>query len=216
MKIQPDNSDSESVGNMNNKKHSRIFAAIFGFVSICFAVTGCAKGNQTLSAYEKVPISASWAYHYSGIDDLAENSDLIAVITVKDRIADKDNKQYGAMLTKYTVQIDTLIYGEETDRITVIMTGGTDDAEKKIYEISDDPLMENGDTYLIFAKQNEDGTYAILSGSQGRFVIIDDKVYSLNAVNEQVKESNHGSGITVDGTPKEAFFKQIVAALTER
>lgn len=55
--------------------------------------------------------------------------------------------------------------------------------------------MNKGDEFFIFATANDNGTYTIMSGPQGRFEIKDGQVYSLNAGNEQ------GS--------KEEFYKQV-------
>ena len=82
---------------------------------------------------------------------------------------------------------------------------------KKIYELDDDPLMQINDEYLIFANKNSDGTYTTLSGSQGRFEIEGNRVYSLNKSNAQVKKANVGSNIKVSGEDKETFIKSIRA-----
>ncbi|MDE6149572.1 MAG: hypothetical protein K2F81_05690 [Ruminococcus sp.] len=181
-------------------------------LTICVVGVGCSN-KESLSDYEKVPLSASWSYNYESIDELTKFSDIIAVISVDGMNLDKTYESYGVTLTKYSAEIKELIYGEEGSKIDIIMTGGIDNVEKKIYEVVDDPLMEKGDEYLIFAQKNEDGTYAVLSGSQGRFVFKNDRVYSLNVINEQVSTNNIYSNIKVDGDKKEDFIMQISASL---
>ena len=47
------------------------------------------------------------------------------------------------------------------------MTGERTDEE--VFELADDPLMASGEKWFIFARQNDNGTYTILTGPCGRF-----------------------------------------------
>lgn len=179
---------------------------------IMSAMTGCTKETK-YSDYEKISLSASWSYNYASVEELSGSSDLIAVISIKEAVADDDFSGVNVLMTKYTATVKELIYGDDSEEIQIVMTGGIDHKEKKIYEITDDPLMNEGDEFLVFAKKNKSGTYTILSGSQGRFLIENNKVYSLNIANEQVKNSNKYSNIVVDGTEKDRFLDTVIKSV---
>lgn len=197
---------------MNHKNNTKRIIAGYCFLLMLVSFTACSGQKGELSrynGYEKVSLSASWAYNYGSVQELAKSCDLAAYVTIKDMKPDNRYSSYGITTTIYTAEISESIYGEQKGDIQIIMTGGIRDSEKKIYEVTDDPLMQINDEYFIFAKKNEDGTYTILSGSQGRFEIVDETVYSLNVCNDQVKKSNLDSNIKIDGQSKEEFYTQI-------
>lgn len=180
------------------------------FVSSCIAglsllMAGCSN-KASYDGYEKVPLSASWSYNYGSVEELTKSGDIVAIV----KITDSKSEPYGGMqFTIYDAEIKQLICGNDEKKIKIYMTGGVDENEKKIYEIEDDPLMQINDEFLIFATQNKDGTYTILSGSQGRFEIKDDRVYSLNESNVQVKKASVGSNIKVNGKDKDKFISDV-------
>lgn len=129
---------------------------------------------------------------------------------------DDKYKSYGVDLTIYTAEIRESLFGKKDGTIRIVMTGMVDEKERKIYEIVDDPLMKLSDEFFVFAKSNEDGTYTILSGPQGRFEIIDNMVYSLNVSNEQVAKYNLDSNITISKQSKDDFYAQIKESVAKR
>lgn len=191
-------------------------------VSFCLIVAmltlvACSnKSSVDYSQYSKVPLTASWSYNYESVRELADTCDLAAYVTIIEQETDERYNSYGIDLTIYTAEIRESLFGQSDGKIHIVMTGKIDEKEKKIYEIIDDPLMKPGDEFFVFAKNNEDGTYTILSGPQGRFEIIDNMVYSLNICNEQVAENNSGSNIVVDKQPKEDFYDQVKEIVSKR
>lgn len=171
-------------------------------------IGGCAGKN-----YDKVELSASWSYNYADVADLARNSDLIALVSIQEPEKDGSYKISSIRMTQFPAAVVERYYGEEEQEIKIVMTGGIDESEKKIYEIADDPLMKAEEEYLIFARKNEDGTYTILGGPQGRFVLEDGKVYSLNVANEQVKKADPNASFRVDGVEKADFLEEIAKAV---
>lgn len=170
-------------------------------------MTGCSK-KASYDDYEKVSMTASWTYNYGSVEELSKASDIVAVV----KITDSECKKISDIpLTTFDAQVKQLICGNDEKEIKITMTGGIDKTEKKIYELDDDPLMQINDEYLIFSNKNSDGTYTTLSGSQGRFEIEGNSVYSLNKSNAQVKKANVGSNIKVSGEDKETFIKSIRA-----
>lgn len=155
-------------------------------------------------------LHASWGYNYRDVEELTENSDYIAIVNVKE----SDSFYYEILpKTLYTVETTQSIYGE-TDDVQLVFTGGV--FEDKTVELSDDPLMSIGDSLLVFARKNDDGTYTVLSGPQGRFVIEDDCVYSLNAVDKQLRSANRSSSnIMVDGVPLDDFISSVEGYLSD-
>lgn len=186
-----------------------IFRSILA-VSILFV--GCfIYHNLSEKNVEKVIMHASWAYNYANVQELTNNSDLIACISVE---TGETYDQSGIVKTKYQVNVVDKIYGEDIDTIEIIMTGGI--VENTIYEVEDDPLMGENEEYMIFARENADGTYTILSGSQGRFIVENNMVYSLNEVNQQVAMANADSNICINGISKEDFVEEIDSYLQEK
>lgn len=157
-------------------------------------------------APETILMTASWSYNYSDLEDLTQNSDLIALVSV-----DESNSYItddGIPMTNYSVLIDTSIYGcSEDETIEIVMTGGPKDGA--IYEIADDPLMDIQDNFIVFARKNNDGTYTILSGSQGRMNVENGLVSSLNISDNQVRLYNSGSNISFSSVPIDDFIAEI-------
>ncbi len=190
-------------------KQFNLMKLITAFVML-FSMLGCKNNN---SDYEKVLLDASWEYNYSDIEELSNNSDIIAVINIDEFEIDDSYSGLDIIMTKYNASIQELIYGDYEEEIEIIMTGGFDEDEKIIYEIVDDPLMNINDEYLIFAKKNNDGTYRILSGSQGRYVIENNEIYSLNCYDEQVQNSNNSTNIVINGEDKASFINEILNSI---
>lgn len=179
-----------------NRLHSRIVSA--ALAAVVFAAVFLVMGNQR--SEERVLMSASWSYHYSDLEELTRNSDLIALISVED--ANSYITGDGIPMTNYTVTIDTPIYGcIENDSVSLVMTGGSKDGV--LFEIDDDPLMDIHDNFIIFARQNDSGTYTILSGPQGRMSIENGFVSSLI-----------GSSISVQDVPLDDFIAEIQSYLS--
>ena len=155
----------------------------------------------TFDGYKTVSMNASWSVHYNGIEGLckAENLDLIARVKIGDGIQEN---RIGLNMTVFTAEVEDLIYGSREDNVDIIMTGWVDHDTKTIHEISDDPLMKKGDEFIIFARKNESGTYTILGGPQGRFLIENDTVYHLyewtplpDAEKSNVADKNTGESV---------------------
>lgn len=132
----------------------------------------------TFDGYRTIAMHASWTYSYGSIKELceADSLDLIARVKIGDGIRGNNNN---IIMTVFTAEVEEMIYGSDEDIVNIVMTGGVDHDAKIIYEISDDPLMQKGDEYIIFARKNESGTYTVLGGPQGRFVIDGGNVYPL-------------------------------------
>lgn len=174
-------------------------------MGLSLLMTGCSK-KTSMENYEKVSMSASWAYGYGSIEEMTQSSDIVAIIKVTDSECEPKN---GIHFTNYTAQVKQLICGNDEKEIKLHMTGGVDDDEKKIYELNDDPLMQIGDEFLIFARKNQDKTYTILTGTQGRYIIKDDCVYPLNDHTVTVKSIKERAKVTANGENIEDFVELV-------
>ena len=126
---------------------------------------------------ETVYLNASWARSYSSINNLCSESDIVAIVKIKDV-----NKQYtimsGVPMTDFNVEVIIPIYGtKENDTIVITQTGQIQGNQK--FEIKEDPLMNINDEYLIFGRKNELGTITILGGPQGRFSYTNGEINNL-------------------------------------
>jgi len=194
----------------------KVFAFTITVILLLTALIGCSSKQNDVDqmsliedGYEKVLLSASWSYNYEDVEEVSKNSDIIAVVKVVSSTTSDKFMQYGVLQTIYTVEVVDAVYGDIGSEIQIVMTGGVSKEQKKIYEIADDPLMNINDEYVIFAKENNDGTYRALSGFQGRYVISDGNVYSLNVSNNQVATANTYSNIAVTGVALDEFIGQI-------
>ena len=124
---------------------------------------------------EKVYMSASWIYGYADVEDLTGHSDLIALVKVN-KLSQNIEGRVPASIYDVTV-MDGILGCNQDDVISVYMTGGK--SGNQIFEIKSDPLMEKGQEFLIFAQKNQDGTYTILGGPQGRLVYSNGMLNSL-------------------------------------
>ena len=113
--------------------------------------------------------------------------------------------------TMYRAEVLHEIYVEKARDVEIVMTGGI--VDKTIHELADDPLMVVWDTFLIFARKNTSGTYTILSGSQGRFVVKDNRVSSLNVADPQVARAKQSSNISVRDVEYDLFVSQVESYL---
>lgn len=148
-------------------------------------------------------LHASWEYNYANIEELSKNSDLIALVQVDD--VENTEITDGILFTEFKVNVTESIYNSENiESFIIYMTGGEN--EDVIMEIEDDPLMQNGENFLVFCQKNSNGTYSILGGPQGRLVYENGAVNSLNVTNSRAREANSSFNIEIQN----ADYKELV------
>lgn len=189
---------------MKNKKII-LSISVIAVVTICIlGINGLVnnnKGNQEVSY-----LSASWNYNYNDIQEISTDSDLIAIVQVNKLIS--ESQEVGIPYSTFEVEVIDPVYGcEKGETFPLYMTGSEND--KKKIEIIDDPLLEVGQEFLIFTKKNEDGTYKILSGPQGRLEYKDGKLNSLQFVNSNVRENNTYMNIKIKNVEADTLTKEI-------
>ena len=121
-------------------------------------------------------LSVSWAFSYPDIESLTKSSDFIGLVEIVNGVevgAIASGFGDDVILERSTISSSTfsakVIRGilAQEDMIRLYMTGNR--GTEGVVEISDDPLMNTGEKWFIFAKLNSSGTYTILSGPNGRF-----------------------------------------------
>ncbi|MCL2052279.1 MAG: hypothetical protein FWG91_11235 [Lachnospiraceae bacterium] len=155
---------------------SKKIIAIAIFITLLSGCSLPAEPEDTLNAEpdEQVQslVLASWADSYPDIKTLAKDSDFIGIVEITgeaDRIIVPDgvdtNKgdAYTIPLTVFSARVIEGIISDEQE-LHIVMTGKTG-----VMAIADDPLLKPGEIWMIFADRNENNTYAILGGPQGRF-----------------------------------------------
>ncbi len=119
---------------------------------------------------------ASWAYAYHSVDDLCTHSDIIAIGTVKKAI---ESREEGTRLymTYWAFRVEEVLKGKETGELTVVQMGSPDVPGS---DMKADPLFLPGDRYLLFLKESSTGN--LYFHPQGRFMVWENKVYSMNYI----------------------------------
>ena len=87
--------------------------------------------------------------------------------------------------------------------------------EDYIMEVEDDPLIRDGEEFLVFCKQNKDGTFRVVSGPQGRMVYEDGKLSSLNTENSNARKTNVYMNIHINNVDAETLIDEIKEYLNE-
>lgn len=195
------------------KKFLEVVSVVFAFLLMC----GIAfYGNQP--SKEKVYMSTSWMTGYAEVESLTKDSDLIGLIRVKG-LEESIDGRIPASVFRVKV-LDEILGCQKGDEILVYMTGGEKDGQ--IFEIDSDPLMEKGQEFLIFASHNQDGTYTVLGGPQGRMLYENGGLSSLQNTSlphtrASQEESTSGSeeveGINFKNEPLDDVKAQINNAL---
>lgn len=189
---------------MKNKSKIKIYSALTAGVMLGSIIYGYsifskgieATGEQSENNVKTVEIHASWSQGYSSFEELIYYSDLIAYATVGEVV--KEWWSSGLPKTDVELTITKPIYNSEKgQQIVITQTGGQveEDGQQLNYLFGGDPLVSSGENYLIFARQNDIGTYTILGGPQGKFKNINGKVKSMKNVAPSVEIGN----IDLDG-----------------
>lgn len=111
--------------------------------------------------------SASWAKAYPTLQELTRDADAILVGSVEK--STPSSAVDGIPFTDATVTVKTWLKGTEAaSTITVKQTGRA--AQGASVSVTD-PLMQPGESSMLFLHKNDDGTYTALSGPTGRLLV---------------------------------------------
>jgi hypothetical protein len=167
-----------------NNKLILLFMGVFSLIFVLYFTVG--KGVKSIPKTSSLPIhysEADWSYAYKDLNELTDKSDLVALIKVAG--VNKEFPIEGIVHTSYNAKVvNGIVNCKDNQNIVFTMTGVNN--ANKHFEITDDPLPNKNDEFLIFARKNNLGTYTILGGPQGRLAYKDGKVSTLNHVTERV------------------------------
>lgn len=191
-----------------------LIIVLLGTVSSCSATSKQTSGE------------AAWVKGYHSLNELtmATEIDMIAIGTI-DRVVEifnysplPEHADYG---TKFAFRVETVLKGEYIKEIIVTQVGAPN---KPGSDIGEDPLFQIGERYLLFLSNivypdAYHPTGEVLypntynhPGPWGRYLIIDNKIYSLNNT-PQASGTYHESGLNFNGVPLSTFMREIDSIL---
>jgi len=140
------------------------------------------QGTLSDELASKITITGSGFYKpYQSISELVDDSDLVVQGTVVDQfIVSIDGELEGVIPEVWTyseISVNNCYLGNSEDIIYVAQYGGTKDG--LTYTSTNDPLLEKGDVAILFLKNISKSNFITIGGPQGRFVLQNDKVYSI-------------------------------------
>jgi len=190
------------------KARVAIIISMVVFITVLFSVAvGGIQKEPTL-------VEASWAKYYASIEDLSAEADLIVVGTVKGVVEVTSNvlamARWGPVIhyvTDFAFSVEQVLKGVQDVREVMIHQYGAAGEQ----EVRDDPLLKQGDKYVLFLHEYETGKYYILGGPQGRFQIINAKVFSMDNILPPERNCLLSPGLNVEGVEKESFLASVVA-----
>jgi hypothetical protein len=133
------------------------------------------KGALTIHQAE-----AHWAVLYHDFKSLKQNSDLIVAGTIAS--VSKVTGNPPLVFTEFIFQISRIIWNPKqlvtNNQIIVNQTGGI--VGNDLYEISDDPLFQQGEAMILFLRSNTPGLFFVTGGPSGRFELHNGMVTPIN------------------------------------
>jgi hypothetical protein len=128
---------------------------------------------------ETVRMTADWVQTYSSVEAMAKDTEYIIIGKLIDSYVweyPKEYKHVPLLFTYYKVEVLSEIKGEMENVISVYVDGGVQNGKE--YIIEDSPLLNVGDTMILFLMNGSNEDYTTVGGPQGRFKVIDGIVYA--------------------------------------
>lgn len=180
---------------------SKLCAAIL-IIMLLVSFTSCkATSNDTTENITGAASPASMALYYKDFDKLSLASDSIVIGEITQVAHQKEN----TARTYYVFVISQKLKGEVGDVILLVD-----------YFI---PLPKVGEQYVLFIKLSPTGTFYILGADQGRYKLVDDKVYSMDFIAPASISETDGyippvpPELQINGISKQDFIKIILETL---
>ena len=165
--------------------------------------------QQQIETETTVITFADWVDVYSSVEELAKASDGIIIGKLVDSYVWEyplENKHVPLLFTYYTVEVQSVITGEITeDVISVYVDGGIRNGVE--YTIEDSPLPNIDDTMILFLWKTPEKAYTTRGGPQGRFKIVDGKVYATDEY--EGKDNSITNHLKPNTLKLEDFIKKI-------
>ena len=153
--------------------------AIASAVSLMLVLllAGCGNDGGGTDAADKnlSGPSADWKTHYETMDSMVTDTDLI----VKGKVTGHSEElRNDVVFTRQNVEVVTVIKSDSDnppEEITVLQTGGSKDGVVT-EAFPEAPLLETGETYLLFLEHTDEGHYLVGGGYQGVAEIDDESI----------------------------------------
>ena len=151
-----------------------------------------------------IPSHASWPRRYSNTTELSDASDLVVVGQVT---KSETYKVDGFMVfTDHTILIEKTIKGSSSTKYILIHQTGGKYAGTLSY-VLDDPLLPRKTKMVLFLREFAPSEYTIRGGPQGRFHVLNSKVYSIGELYpEATLTTQH---LSTSGISLEQFIQSI-------
>ena len=166
------------------KRKYLLIAAAFVLVIIC-TITSCKEMPPQATNNLQQNISISWADGAPDMQGLFTTADAVVVGKIG-KVIDETNELLGESrfgknymyYTDFEFIIEANLKAEVKNNSIIIHQIGKAGTQ----ELEDDPLFQSGDSYVLFLREYKPGNYTVLGGPQGKFKIVNDKIYSLNYI----------------------------------
>jgi hypothetical protein len=166
------------------KRKYLLIAWVFVLVITC-TIISCKEIPPQSNNNVQQKISVSWADGASDMQGLFTTADAVVVGKIG-KVVDETNKLLGEpawgkdylYYSDFEFIIESNLKAEVKNNSIIIHQIGKAGTQ----ELEDDPLFQSGDSYVLFLREYKPGNYTVLGGPQGRFKIVNDKIYSLNYI----------------------------------
>jgi hypothetical protein len=144
---------------------------MFGVATTCALAAACGGVDRHTST------SASWADSARSIPELIQHSDAVvrgAVDQVAGTGYDSTSipNSKGVPFTEFSFKVTDWIRGTGPDTIVLHQSGGPAE-DGSTFELDDDPLFRVGESDVLFLKESPSGSYYVVAGPTGRFLVSD-------------------------------------------
>ncbi|MFC1976710.1 hypothetical protein ACFLWS_00345 [Chloroflexota bacterium] len=121
--------------------------------------------------------SSNYTFGFDNLSDLTAFSDMIAVVVI-DRTVSVEQQYKTPYSTQWALRVEKVLKGPQFGQLLISQMGSSDVPGS---DPSDDPLFLPGERYLLFLREYAPGKYGSF-GPWGRYLIWNDKVYSMNHI----------------------------------
>jgi len=170
-------------------------------VLLMVSLTACKTEGNSPTDNSTGASQASIAEYYKDFDSLSQTSDAIVIGKVTQIAYQKEN----TIRTYYIFAVSQKLKGEAGDVILMVD-----------YFL---PLPIVGEQYVLFIKLSPTGTFFILGADQGRYKLVNDRVYSMDFVAPTNISETDGNippvppELRINGISKQDFIKIILDTL---
>jgi hypothetical protein len=189
-----------------------IVCALLLVVSAGLVTSFSVPKNTTFDIYPAPPnvplATVDWSRYYTSISQVIADSDAIVIGEVTSSVVfskpnpTAPNHTSSFVHTDHTFKIEAVYKGKVLAGSIIIEQYG----DSKSY-ISDSPQLPIGKTVILCLYEYAPGEYNIVGGPQGRFHVVDGKVFSLGEVYEPSAETC--KNVLAKGISLDSFLKLI-------